>query len=128
MSMRKLVRKRLVSRAGESLAEVLVALMISALGLMMLAGMISSSSSLVMKSKDTMRDYIAAEAGMIEKKYENKKEGTFEISFKRIDEISGLKLKNNTNWNDGKRTVNLYVNNKTIQNKTIAFYERVISP
>ena len=127
MSMRKLVRKRLVSRAGESLAEVLVALMISALGLMMLAGMISSSSSLVMKSKDTMRDYIAAEADMIKKNNANWK-GTSAISFKRIDETSGLKLKNNTDWDDGKRTVNLYVNNKTIQNKTIAFYDRVISP
>lgn len=42
---------------GESIAEVLIALLISSLGILMLAGMITSSSKMIQNSQDTMKKY-----------------------------------------------------------------------
>lgn len=50
---------RLRSRGGDSIAEVLVALLISAVALVMLASMISASASLIERSKATMAQYYA---------------------------------------------------------------------
>ena len=49
--------KRLSSESGESIAEVLIALLIAAVALMMLASMISSTVSIVNKSKTKMDEY-----------------------------------------------------------------------
>lgn len=51
------LRKRIKSENGESIAEVLVALLIAAIALMMLASMISSTVSMVNKSKTKMDEY-----------------------------------------------------------------------
>ncbi len=53
----KRVWKKLRSGRGESIAEVLVALLISAVALVLLASMISVSSSLVKKSRTAMEEY-----------------------------------------------------------------------
>ena len=53
----KNIRKKLKSTAGESLAEVLIALLISALALVMLAEMINASANMIMRSRKTMEDY-----------------------------------------------------------------------
>ena len=52
----KIIRK-LQSKAGDSIAEVLIALLISSLALVMLASMISSSANMITKSKSNMDDY-----------------------------------------------------------------------
>jgi len=52
----KIVNK-LGSRSGESISETLVALLISALALVMLAGVIASSARIVTKSRDSMKTY-----------------------------------------------------------------------
>ena len=49
--------KLLKSKAGESISEVLIALLISSLALVMLASMISSTNSMVGKSKSKMEEY-----------------------------------------------------------------------
>ena len=48
---------KLRDRAGESIAETLVGLLISALALLMLAGALTSASNIVNKSKTAMEDY-----------------------------------------------------------------------
>ena len=53
---------KLNSRAGESIAETLIALLISALALVMLAGAVSSAANVVTKSKKAMAEYYAADA------------------------------------------------------------------
>ena len=53
--------KKLRSRAGESIAETLVALVISALALLMLAGAITSASRVVERSKAAMTNYYEAD-------------------------------------------------------------------
>lgn len=57
--MRK-IKEKIINNAGESIGEVLVALLISGLALLMLAGAIASSSRLVEKSKDTQAKYYSA--------------------------------------------------------------------
>lgn len=84
--MKKSLRNKLQSETGESIAEVLVALLISAIALMMLAGMITSSTNTVTRSRTAMNTYI--------------EEGN------RIVERSGT-------YAGG--TVSLQINNKTIK-------------
>ena len=54
--MKKLYRK-LKSSAGETISEVLIALLISSLGLVMLAGMITAASNAVTTSRKTLETY-----------------------------------------------------------------------
>ena len=65
--MRRRMIKKLSSRRGESIGETLVALLISALALMMLAGAVSSALNLVSKSKLVMDDYYHANNAVAER-------------------------------------------------------------
>ena len=58
--MHKRIIKKVKSRAGETIAEVLVALLISSVALVMLAGMIASTTSMVTQSKSKMEKYYEA--------------------------------------------------------------------
>ena len=58
MRKRRFVEK-LKSQVGESIAEVLIALLISSLALVMLASMISSTTSMVSTGKSAMKEYYA---------------------------------------------------------------------
>ena len=57
---KKKLRRRVKNQAGETIAEVLIALLISSLALVMLASMISATQSMVSKSKTKMDEYYAA--------------------------------------------------------------------
>jgi len=58
--MKTKLKKKLRSQAGETIAEVLIAMLVSVLALTMLAVMISSTLSMVNKSKLKMNDYYDA--------------------------------------------------------------------
>ena len=49
---------KIKSQVGESIGEVLVALLISSIGLTLLAMMVSSSSRMVERSKSTVHNYV----------------------------------------------------------------------
>lgn len=51
------LNNKLRSQAGETIAEVLVSLLISALALTMLASMITATVSMVTRSKEKMKEY-----------------------------------------------------------------------
>lgn len=53
----KRIKKKLCGNVGESIAETLVALLISALALVMLAGAISSAAKVIKDSKTAMDTY-----------------------------------------------------------------------
>ena len=55
--MKERVLKIIHSHAGESIAETLIALLVSSLALVMLAGAISSGASAVQKGRDTLKHY-----------------------------------------------------------------------
>ena len=57
MDMKRRIFEKLSSKAGESIGETLVALLISALALMMLAGAVTSGMRVVTRSKDAMDGY-----------------------------------------------------------------------
>ena len=59
-SIREKANKKLSSTKGESITETLVALLISSLALVMLAGAISAASNMVTKTKQKLTDYYAA--------------------------------------------------------------------
>ena len=56
-NMKKRIAAKLKSAAGESLAEVLIALLIAAMAMAMLATAISSTARIVTRSKSTMANY-----------------------------------------------------------------------
>jgi len=57
--------RKLHSNAGETIAETLVALLISALALVMLAGAISTTAKVIKKSDDVMANYYAGDAALV---------------------------------------------------------------
>ena len=59
--------KRFKSRKGETITEVLVALLISALAIALLAGMMTASSNMINKSKDKIEKYVGAENTIVER-------------------------------------------------------------
>ena len=65
-SMNERIRSKLGSRAGESISETLVALLISALALVMLAGVITTSTRIVTSSRESMNNYYDACNAMVD--------------------------------------------------------------
>lgn len=55
--MKDRIVKTICSQAGESIAETLIALLVSSLALVMLAGAISAGASVVEKGRDTLKHY-----------------------------------------------------------------------
>lgn len=74
MKFAKLVKKKLKNNNGESLSEVLIAVLISTLGMVLLAGMITSSVNIVTKNKTAFDSYVTAENDLVDP--ENKTDDT----------------------------------------------------
>ena len=55
--MKKKIKARVRSQAGETIAETLVALLISSLALLMLAGAVSAAVRMVLRSKNKLEAY-----------------------------------------------------------------------
>jgi len=66
--MRKLksLLRKIRSQSGESIAEVLVSLLIAALAMLLLAGMINASSNLISKSRSKMQEYYEANNAIVQ--------------------------------------------------------------
>lgn len=107
MTMKKKSMKRLRSQAGETIAEVLFALLISVLALTMLAMMISSTVGLVNASKDKMNDYYEGNAVL---ELHKEPAGTIAVTIADSDGKLYITIPN----------VNLYENN--VLNKTVYAY------
>lgn len=58
------LKKKLGNQVGESLAETLIAVLVIAFATMLLAGMISATSSIVMQSESAMEAFYAASEGL----------------------------------------------------------------
>ena len=57
MRIRDRIAAKLRGKSGESIAETLIALLISALALLMLAGAVSSAANIVTKSRAAVKTY-----------------------------------------------------------------------
>ena len=108
MKVFKSVKKRLKNNSGESITEVLVALLISALALVLLAGMINASSNLITNSKDKISSYVEKENSIVEQG-SGGDSGTVDMGIKLSDNGgSSISVKYYTNTESGKYTVKSY--------------------
>ncbi len=64
----KNLKRKLHSRTGESIAETLVALLISALALVMLAGAMTAAYRVITKSRNTLDSYYAGNEDLVNMK------------------------------------------------------------
>ena len=55
--MKNMVQNKLKSNSGESIAEVLVAVLISAFALLILAGTVNTASNMITKSQESMKEF-----------------------------------------------------------------------
>lgn len=76
MKRRARLAARLRSRAGESLGEVLISVLISAVALVMLISMLTSSTSLISKSKNRLETYYNNQSVLAAADAEGGKSGT----------------------------------------------------
>ncbi len=111
--MKELMIRKLRSDAGETITEVLVSLLISAIALAMLASMIQASANMITTSKDKLGLYYDA----------NNNLGTQTTS--STDTHPTLELKyTNSSFATKKYTLTLY-ENKEIGNTTVISYTGV---
>ena len=89
----KNILSKLKSEAGESLGEVLIALLIAALALTMLASVITTASSIINRSKTAMDRYYAATNGL--------------NSGEKVELANGEKIVNEESWDDKKITITI---------------------
>jgi len=78
--MKHRIARRLKSRAGESIAETLIGLLIASLALVMLAGAIATATRLVLTSKDKMDRYYEADGNMATRSDDTKNSSPIEIT------------------------------------------------
>ena len=64
---KQLMKNKLKSNDGESIAETLVAVLIAAFALLMLAGTVNTSSNLITKSQNTLKEYYESENNLEER-------------------------------------------------------------
>lgn len=78
--MKHRIARKLKSRAGESIAETLIGLLIASLALVMLAGAIATATRLVLTSKDKMDGYYEADGNMATRSDDTKNSSPIEIT------------------------------------------------
>ncbi|MBQ9544901.1 MAG: hypothetical protein IJV00_07230 [Clostridia bacterium] len=60
------ILKKLKDVRGESLSEILIALLVSSLAIVLLAGMINASSTMISNSREKVADYVSADRSVVE--------------------------------------------------------------
>ena len=84
--MKKKIKARVRSLAGETIAETLVALLISSLALLMLAGAVSSAVRIVLRSENKLEAYYKKDENVAA---HNTKTGTISVTLKEdTDDLS----------------------------------------
>jgi type II secretory pathway component PulJ len=109
------IKEKLKSGKGESIAEVLVSLLISSLALVMLASMINSSSRIIQSSKANMEKYYSAN-------------NVLEARTAAADNSGTLSIKNGSKavhlrYGEGTVSVNYYKNDKAPSGKQVVSFK-----
>lgn len=111
--MLKRLRSRLRNNRGESLTEVLVAVLISSIALLMLASMVGTTQDLVRRSKEATQNYVSASNLLVEKggDDDDQEEGDVQFSVILIDGGNATDVKL-TDDSDPTMKVLYYVNDE----------------
>ena len=75
--------KKLKRNNGETISEVLIALLVAALAIVLLAGMINASATMIEKSKEKNEKYTVAENGIVEQSGQSTETGTVTVEIDR---------------------------------------------
>ena len=109
------MKRKLKSRAGESLGETLIALLIAVFALLMLAGAITTASTVVNRSKQKMNSYYSANESIIQLSGSgNDTSLYFSVSTETIDTSGSLNLA---------LVPVTYYQNSIIEGKTVTAYK-----
>lgn len=126
--LREKIAARLKNSAGESLAEVLIALLIAALAMTMLAATISTASRMITNSKTKMGEYYEANDNLAEQLKDDTKTLTIEISQMKLKaestseyEVDSSAAKVKLTANNPTTTV-YYFENKKLPNISVISY------
>lgn len=122
--MLKKLKSRLKGQQGESIAEVLIAVLVSAVGLTLLALMISTTARTVTYSKTTIKTYVSESNRLAEKGEGATVGGTVSVKsdFGHGDEVVML-----TDSSPGEIAVVYYVNS-SLSNVSVTSYKRETAP
>ena len=115
------IEKKLINNSGESIAEVLIALLVSSLALVILASMISSTQSIVSTSKEATKNYILEENRLIERG-EPDISGSMEIKI-RNNAGSWTAVKITDGHSTASIPVDYYINDEN-SNRQVAAYKK----
>ena len=118
-------RKKLGGRGGETLAETLVALLISALAIVMLAGMITTSADMIHVSNRAFDEYYAANNGLTEHAADAEgrvkaEDGAATLTFGSSPDVTVIRLKPDSD----SAPIKLYVNKKAPDGTPVVSYEK----
>ncbi len=111
--MKKLIKKlrsRLKGKGGETLAEVLVAMLIAALALTMLASVISTASDMIQRSKTTTEAYYS-QNNLLEQQPATTDTLSITVVFENRKDISGKNITVKLKTGGGAMTAYRYENN-----------------
>lgn len=89
--MREKLKRKLRSRSGETIAEVLIALLVSTIALVLLAGMLTSSTNIILRSTRAITSYYEASNDKLVLQPENQKldvDGTLTLQLKLPEDKS----------------------------------------
>ena len=108
------IQNKLSSRAGETISETLISMLIASLALVMLAGAVSSASAIITKSKDKLGDYYRENEKLVAVA-PSASPSSPTIVIKEIAPHSEDKLRDQS-------VQVVYVENRTFSNKTVVSY------
>ena len=117
--------KKLRSNKGDSIAEVLVALLISVLALTILAGMITSSKDALDRSKHKMDAYNTDNAALVSQSSTSDGTGTVTLN---VTETGGTAAAWNLSGDTSTAAVNYYVNQQFASKPVVAYAEPTPAP
>ena len=101
--MKKRIFRKLRSKAGETIAEVLIALLVSSLGLVILAQMINASANMIKNSEVKMQEYYS-ENNKLDKQDQSEADGTgtLKITLNGASEGEKVELTENIEYYENK--------------------------
>ncbi len=113
---------KLRGKRGESLTEVLIAVLISSIALVMLASMIATTQRIVTRTKASTEEYVTGNNKLVEKE-ETSKIGTGNVQFVAGVDKSSYYLTQLTDNTAQNIPVQYYVNS-ALKNVLVAAYEK----
>ena len=120
-TMKAKICAKLRAGRGETLAEVLVALLIAALALTMLASVIAASSRMITQSKAKMKTYYEANDALAEQDVDNSN-ASFSVTILRVDSETETDTTDSVTLEPGKTLAVAGFMNDTLGSKVIYSY------